>query len=48
MAGIGSRGIFGAGWECLGGQGIYTSDPQRYEQIRQPPGDWLYETGRRD
>ena len=37
----GSRETFGADWKCIRGQGVHSCNPSRYQQVRQPPGDWL-------
>ena len=41
MARTGSRKAFGTNGKCMGGQGLYTRNPSRDEQVRQSPGDWL-------
>ena len=48
VARTGSREMFRANWECIGGPGIYTCHPPRDEQVRQCSGDWLQASGRRD
>ena len=48
MARAGSRKIFRTDWKCIGGQGLYTCNPSRDEQVRQWSGYRLQESGGRD